>query len=173
MSKMEENLKKVRIMDTLLFSACILLVLIFLVVVISAQKNAVPSIGEGSSTEEIKNYVDSLMAKKYNAEGYSGAVDYYKGQISSAVKEEDRFNLSLDLAEFYAEHGDINAGLAILDNYDSDNLPKDAKYYYYATYIYLHKLAGDTDSVTEYQQRIEDEKLDDYFLELDKELDNA
>lgn len=169
MDKLKEGLKRTRLLDILLFSACILLALTLLVVSLVFQKNAVPSIVEGSSTEDIKDYANSLLSKKYNADGYTDSVNYYKSQISSSVRERDRFNLSLDLAKFYAKHGDIDAGLAVLDNYSNDELPKDAKYYYYATYIYLYGLKDDSDSVAEYRKMIEEEKLDDYFTELDKE----
>ena len=115
----------------------------------------------------VEDRATEILRSNYNEDGYAEALEFFEEQIEKATTEEDYYSLQFDLANFYGDNGDPNAGIAILDTIDATSLPDDARYYLYASYIYLYELLGDSDSVANYQGKIESEKLLEYFEQLD------
>ena len=150
-----------------LFVTAVVLVVVFLVVSLMLGKNY-PSIKNGATTSQVEDYAYSLLKKDdgTNNLGYNEAVAYYTSQIEASKDKEQKFNLMLDFAIFYGKTGDPYSGLQVLGNIDED-VPPDAKYYLYTTYIYLYGRLNDEDMVASYQQRIIDEKIPEYFAGLD------
>lgn len=151
-----------------LFATAVVLVFIFLMVSLIFGGKKYPSVKNGASTNEVKEYAYSLLEKDdgTNALGYNEAIAYYISQISASKDKEQKFNLMLDFAIFYGRTGDPSSGVQILDSIDTD-VPPDAKYYLYATYIYLYNRLGDEALAANYSQKIIDEKIDEYFAGLD------
>ena len=151
----------------ILFLASITLVFAFLVINLAFQKSG-PSIRNGATEEEINNYAYQLLeAKPENALGYQEAIKYYKSQISAASEPEQVFSLKLDLASFFGRTGDPISGLTTLEDISPDSLSPIARYYLYATLSYLYDRDGDSETATEYYQRITDEGIYDYIAKLD------
>lgn len=152
-----------------LFAIAVALVFVFLIVSVIVGNNRAPSIKNGATTSEIESYAYKLLEKDNgtNALGYNEAVAYYTSQIEEAPNEEQKFNLRLDFAVFYSKTGDPAIGLQVLGDIDATRIPLDARYYLYATYIYLCERLGDKTLADEYRQRIVDEGIDEYFAGLD------
>lgn len=151
-----------------LFVTAIVLVFVFLVVSLIFGNKKYPSVKNGATTKEVEDYAYSLLNKDdgTSALGYNEAIAYYTSQISESKDKEQRFNLMLDFAIFYGKTGDPYAGLKVLNETDTD-IPLDAKYYLYATYIYLYERLNDDAMVADYRQRIINEGIDAYFAGLD------
>ena len=151
----------------ILFLASITLVFAFLVINLAFQKSG-PSIRNGATEEEINNYAYQLLeAKPENALGYQEAIKYYESQISAAQNSDQAFSLRLGLASFFGRTGDPVSGLGVLDEISTDSLSPIARYYLYATLSYLYDRNGDSETATEYYQRITDEGIYDYIAKLD------
>lgn len=164
-----EGRRRVNKINIVLFLCSIALVIVALVISLNSFKRSTPSITAGSSSSEIGAYAEELLYDNYSVDGYNKSLEYYQNQIDAASSNEDRFNLTLDLAKFYGENGDTSSGYLLLDEYVTDDLPKDAKYYYYATYIYLCTLDNDSDCVDEMRAKMNEENIDEYFAEIDRE----
>ncbi len=151
-----------------LFITAVTLVFVFLAVNLIFGGKKYPSIKDGASTSEVEEYAYTLLKKDDGTDnlGYNEAVAYYISQIALAKDKEQKFNLMLDFAIFYGKTGDPTSGLQVLSDVDG-NIPPDAKYYLYTTYIYLYERLNDDIMVAEYRQKIADEKIDDYFAGLD------
>ena len=151
-----------------LFITAVVLVFAFMVVSLIFGGKKYPSIRDGASTTEIEEYAYKLLEKDdgTNALGYNEAISYYNSQIEASKDKEQKFNLMLDFATFLGKTGDPRSGLQVLGDVDT-NIPPDAKYYLYATYIYLYDRLNDDSMVSTYRQKIVDEKLNDYFAGLD------
>ncbi|MBR3365806.1 hypothetical protein IKG48_01650 [Candidatus Saccharibacteria bacterium] len=154
-----------------LFVTAVVLVFTFLIVSLIFGGKKYPSVKNGATTDQVKEYAYSLLKQDdgTNTLGYNDAVAYYASQISASKNDEQKFNLMLDFAIFYGKTGDPHSGLQILSGINDLEYPLDARYYLYTTYIYLYNRLGDEESVAVYQQKIIDEKIDDYFAGLDNE----
>ena len=152
-----------------LFSVAIALTFVFLVISVVVS-NSAPSVRNGATTKEVGDYAHKLLESDKNDgtnTGYLKATEYYLSQIQAAKSEEQEFNLTLDLAIFYGETGDPTAGLSALSSINADNLPLDARYYLYSTYIYLYERSNNDTQASYYRQKIEDEGINEYFANLD------
>lgn len=151
-----------------LFITAVVLVFVFLIVNLVVGGKKSPSVKYGATTNEVEDYAYSLLSKDdgTNNLGYNEAVAYYTSQIAASEDKEQKFKLMLDFAIFYGKTGDPYSGLQVLSEVDED-VPPDAKYYLYTTYIYLYGRLNDNDMVASYQQRIVDEKIPEYFAGLD------
>ncbi|MDO4889206.1 MAG: hypothetical protein Q4A25_00725 [Candidatus Saccharibacteria bacterium] len=151
-----------------LFITAVTLVFVFLVVNLIFGGKKYPSIKDGATTSQVEEYAYKLLEKDdgTNNLGYNEAVAYYVSQIAASNDKEQKFNLMLDFAIFYGKTGDPSSGLQVLGDVD-ENIPPDAKYYLYTTYIYLYERLNDDAMATEYRQKIVDEKIADYFAGLD------
>lgn len=167
----EGNTKRKNYILPSLFTLAVALVFVSLFVSITVQKDNTPSVKNGSSTTEIEEYAYSLLETEEDtasALGYNEAIAYYDTQIAAAAANaEQQFNLQLDFAIFYGNTGDPSAGLQVLDTIDAYQIPLDARYYLYTTYIFLYNRLGDEEVVAEYRQRIVDEGIIEYIAGLD------
>ena len=147
-----------------LFTTAVVLVFVFLTVSLIFGNKKYPSVEDGASTLEVKNYAYSLLEKDNgtNNFGYNDAIIYYTSQISSSKNREQKFNLMIDLATFYGKTGDPHAGIQVLNEVDNA-IPLNAKYFLYTAYMYLYSRLGDEAMVANYRQKITDEKIDEYF----------
>ena len=163
----EGNTEKKDYLLPVLFSIAVGLVFVFLIISIAA--NQAPSIKNGATVKEIESYAYKLLSKDNgtNAISYNEAIAYYVSQIEAASDKEQKFNLQLDFAVFYGKTGDPSAGIHVLNDIDAYAIPLDARYYLYATYIYLYESLGDETLAKEYYQRIETEGIDEYFAGID------
>ena len=143
-----------------------------------------PSIRNGATIGEIESYAYRLLKKDNgtNAIGYNEATAYYNSQIEAASDKEQKFNLQLDFATFYGKTGDPAAGIQILEDINNYNIPLDARYYLYATYIYLYDCLHEESLANDYYRKIEEEGINEYFENidngsitpgLDKDIDDA
>ncbi|MBQ8992258.1 hypothetical protein IJ090_02385 [Candidatus Saccharibacteria bacterium] len=145
--------------------------LVITLLVLSLSFKSVPSILSGATPADISDYAYALVdASPGDGETFEEAATYFETQIAKAPDDEARFDLLLDYAVFYADTGNPRAGLDVLDEIDEsdEELPADALYYLYSTYLYLYGRLGDSSTVDSYRLKVMEAGVKDYIAYLDE-----
>lgn len=142
--------------------------LVITLLIVSLTYKNVPSISSGATPEEISDYAYNLVSSNPgNGEVYDEATTYFQNQIDKATDEQAYLDLLLDYATFFGDTGNPTAGLEILAEIEAEELPPDARYYLYATYMYLYEKTGDIGLINDYRELIVEEGLIPYLASLD------
>ena len=145
--------------------------LVITLLVLSLSFKSVPSILSGATPADISDYAYALVdASPGDGETFEEVVTYLENQITKASDDQEKFNLMLDLAVFYADTGNPSAGLDVLDEIDEtdEELPPDVLYYLYSTYMYLYEQLGDSSMIDSYRLKIMEAGVKDYIAYLDE-----